>query len=415
MPLDRDIQNVLPGFRTSRRDLWDRRAVNEYAFEAEQGVLLLRDMAEDYGAAGVIPAVQKAIASTFRVLMRADDSGGGIQLVISDLLNMHAELCAEEPPPPATLSTWIQKQQFGELGEYFHIDVIDYEEALGARGIATFEHQLEKRRAALTTPFDGRPEVEYSPDDEWHARHALLYDLQRLAVLHENEEGIVRTYGGDLPLAHLRSEAALALREAGFTDRAAIVAEEGMALPGASHQQQKCGEIWVELVAATDPACASDAAAAVFARWSTAHNARAWIDSAGANVRETAIAGMRERPHELIEFLIADDDVQRAWTEAMAARDAGRTLHPQQWDDLVERYAGIDPVAALPVMAQLIDDRLVEANTRVYPGAVKRMRELRRVAASAGRPEAADAYLADFRARYARRPSLIKRMDAAEL
>lgn len=59
MSLARDIPNVLASFRTTRRDMWDWGAVNSYAFEAELGASLLADMADDYGAEGVIPVVQK--------------------------------------------------------------------------------------------------------------------------------------------------------------------------------------------------------------------------------------------------------------------------------------------------------------------------------------------------------------------
>jgi|GEM_PF-2826182 len=51
MTLERDIPIVLASFRTTSRDLYRTGKVNEYAFEAEQGVLLLQDMADDYGAA----------------------------------------------------------------------------------------------------------------------------------------------------------------------------------------------------------------------------------------------------------------------------------------------------------------------------------------------------------------------------
>ncbi|MFT4259647.1 hypothetical protein [Microbacterium sp.] len=414
MPLARDIQNVLPSFRTTRRDLWNGRAVNEYAFEAENAVGLLADMAEDYGAADVIPAVQKAIASTFRVLMRADDSGGAIQLVIRDLLVLHAELCTKAPPAPAVLTKWIQTQQFGELGEYFNIDVADYEEALGEKGLETFERHLEKRRAALTLPFDGRPDLEFEWDDERHARRAVLYNLQRLAVLAEDEEAIVRTHGGDLPKAYLRADAAKALIEAGFLERAASVAKEGMTLDGGSHQQQECGELWVESLGRIDPAGVADAAGEVFRRWPTGGNASAWMDAAGDGVREEAVTLMRKNPRTLVAFLLDADDVTRAWNEALdSLGGAGGGLLPQQWDELVKRYAKVDAVAVLPVMAQLIDDRLVEANTAVYAGAVKRMKELRKAAALAGVPEMADAYLAEWRERFRRRTTLIKRMDAA--
>ncbi|HET8928403.1 MAG TPA: hypothetical protein VFN24_11345 [Microbacterium sp.] len=417
MSLARDIPNVLASFRTSRRDMWDWRAVQDYAFEAENAVPLLADMADDYGAKGVIPVVQKAITSTFRVLMRADDSGGLIQLVIQDLLTLHAELCRGRPPAPATLTAWIQKHQFGELGEYFHVDVVDYADALGTAGIVRFEAHLDRRRQSLTTPFDGRPETEFAHDDEWHARHALLYNLQRLAVLHRDEEAIVRTHGGDLPRAHLRADAAKALREAGFTEHAIIVAREGMSLPGGPHQQQECGELWAAMAIETGMD-ATDAASQAFERWPTAANARAWESASGSRwtkLRERAIDRMRERPWELIAYLIGTDDVARAWTEALTASESGKSLHPQQWDDLVNRYRKIDPAAVLPVMAQLIDDRLVEANTRAYSGAIRSMKKLRVAARAAGRPEIADDYLAELRRRYARRPSLIQRMDAAGL
>lgn len=417
MPLARDIPNVLVSFRTTRRDLWDWRAVQDYAFEAEQAVSLLADMADDYGAKGVIPVVQKAISSTFRVLMRADDSGGLIQLVIQDLLTLHARLCMQSPPSPATLTAWIQKQQFGELGEYFHVDVAVYADALGAAGIARFEAHLDKRRQSLTTPFDGRPDKEFTHDDEWHARHAVLHNLQRLAVVHRDEEAIVRTHGGDLPRAHLRADAAKALRESGFIERAIVIAHEGMTLPGVPHQQQECGELWAAMAVETGTD-ATDAASQVFERWPTASNARAWESAAGSvwpQRRENAIVRMRERPWELIAYLLETGDIVRAWTEALYTTENQRSLHSQQWDDLVDRYSKIDPVAVLPVMVQLIDDRLVEANTRAYPDAVRRMKKLRAAARAAGRPEIADDYLAELHRRYARRPSLIKQMDAAGL
>lgn len=416
MTLARDVSNVLASFRTNRRDMWTREA-DEFAFEAEQTVPLLADMADDYGTAGVIPVVRKAIASTFRVLMRADDSNGSIQLVIHDLLNLHAELCAQEPPAPASLSSWIQKQQFGEIGEYFSIDVADYEEALGERGLARFEAQLDKRRTELSS-FTESPELAFTHDDEWHARHALRYNLQRLAVLHEDEEAIVRTHGGDLPRAHLRAAAAKALTEAGFIARAIDVAHEGMSLDGGDFQQQECGELWVELVMQAGTEDAAAAAFEVFERWPTAANARAWQIATGGGWplnREAAIARLRGRAWELTTYLLDDGDVERAWREALQAADDGQSLLADQWDELVTRYAKIDPVAVLPVMAQLIDDRLVEANTRVYPGAVRRMKALKKAALDAGRPEFATEYLAELRDRYKRRPSLIQRMDAARL
>ncbi|QAY59525.1 hypothetical protein ET475_05690 [Microbacterium protaetiae] len=228
----------------------------------------------------------------------------------------------------------------------------------------------------------------------------------------------MRIHGGDLPRAHLRAEAAKALHEAGFIERAITVAHEGMSVPGGDFQQQECGELWAELVTASGAKDAAAAASTVFDRWPTAANARRWEHATGGDWpthREAAIERMRQKAWELIAYLLDAGDVARAWSEALLAAEEGRSLLAEQWDDLVARYAKIDPVAVLPVMAQLIDDRLVEANTRVYPGAVRRMRELRKAALAAGRPEFAGEYLAELRARYARRPALIAKMDAARV
>jgi hypothetical protein len=191
-----------------------------------------------------------------------------------------------------------------------------------------------------------------------------------------------------------------------------------MSLDGADFQQQKCGELWVELVTRAERVDAAAAAFEVFERWPTAANARAWQQASGDAWRlnrEAAIERLRRRAWELIAYLLGDGDVERAWREALQAAEDGRSLHADQWDDLVARYAKIDPVAVLPIMAQLIDDRLIEANTRVYPGAVRRMKALVAAARAAARPEFATEYLAELRDRYRRRPSLIQRMDAAGL
>lgn len=46
---------------------------------------------------------------------------------------------------------------------------------------------------------------------------------------------------------------------------------------------------------------------------------------------------MRERPWERIAYLIAADDVARAWVEGLRAAENGGSIHSQQWDDPVDR------------------------------------------------------------------------------
>ncbi len=113
-----DLQAALASFRTRSSELWNWRAVYRYTDEAEQGVGELTGLARLHGAAITIPYVEKAIASAFRVLMRADDSNGGIQIVIQELLELHQQLCLVEAPDVDRLVAWLQKFEFGETGEY---------------------------------------------------------------------------------------------------------------------------------------------------------------------------------------------------------------------------------------------------------------------------------------------------------
>jgi hypothetical protein len=70
-------RDVLPHFRT-RAELYRRGPARAYAAEAGEGVTALREAADRLGARPVIPYVQRAITSTVRVILRADDSDGVI-------------------------------------------------------------------------------------------------------------------------------------------------------------------------------------------------------------------------------------------------------------------------------------------------------------------------------------------------
>jgi hypothetical protein len=408
---------LLAPFRTQSRDLVRWRVVDAYAAEAMDGVDGLRAFAARSGAASAIPIAQKAIASTFRVLMRADDSNGAIQSVVSELLRLHLELCRVEPPAERTLVAWLTGPRMGEISEYFALDITEYAAVLGETGVAAFVRAVEKRENALTTHFDRRPEP-WTSDSERNERSILLQQFQRLAVLARDPEGIVSTHGGDQARPYLRLKAAQALVEAGFIERAIDIAWEGATDEGSDVYVEESALLWRDLIAEHEPERAADAAQWVFERWPRASSARAWqiaANDAWQAHREQAINSLRARSFELIAFLLSDGDVSRAWTEAQRAAAEGGTLSLQQWDALIEEYSAIDPVAVLPTQAQLIDDLLLKADSTRYPGIVIRMRALVSAAASAGHAEEGTEYIRAIRERYARRPSLMARMDRAKL
>ncbi len=218
---------ILPLFRTRASDMWNWRAVDDYVDGAQQGIDDLAAAARVHGAAVVVPYVRKAIASTFRVLMRADDSNGSIKLVIDELLGLHAHLSLIEPTDTAKLVAWLDAFQFGEAGEYFGIDVIDYAIALGAGGLGRYRRRLARREAALSHPFVRGPQ-NFVNDNEWAVRHTLLHNYRRLAVLDRDEQQLVALYTGEHERSRDLLEGADALVEAGFPERAIELAHRGM-------------------------------------------------------------------------------------------------------------------------------------------------------------------------------------------
>jgi len=409
---------ILPLFRTRASDMWNWRVVDDYVGGAQQGIDDFAAAARVHGAGVVVPYVRKAIASTFRVLMRADDSNGGIQLVIDELLGLHARLCLIEPPDTAKLVAWLEAFQFGEAGEYFRIDVIDYAIALGLDGLDRYRRRLARREAALSHPFVRGPQA-FVNDDEWATRHTLLHNYRRLAVLDRDEQELVALYTGEHEHARDLLEGADALVEARFPERAIELVYRGMRATGSPFDQRTCADRWLDLLEQQHPSEVRAAAEEVFGRWATAAHARRWESAVGAQewagMREAVLDRLRPVLYELIPYLLDAGDVPRAWQEAHRAAEEGRPPSMQLWDAVVDAYRRHDPAAVLPVMEAQLYELLKVADTRVYPKAVKRMKELLLTAQAAGIAADGERMIRDLREKYRRRPSLIERMDRARL
>ncbi len=128
-------------------------------------------------AAGTDPAdvfavSHKAIASSLKLIMRADDSDGFMGDAIRALLDIHARTAAPAGISPTTLVTWMIKFQFENECDFVTIDPVGYAPALCDKGIARYRAQLEEIRDTLG------PVSEFN-----HSKSALEYNDRRLAVL----------------------------------------------------------------------------------------------------------------------------------------------------------------------------------------------------------------------------------------
>ncbi|MHB1172401.1 MAG: SWIM zinc finger family protein [Lacisediminihabitans sp.] len=391
-------KRILSAFRT-RRELYRWSAVSEYASVAYAAVDELREAAGVWGAAALIPTVQKAIASTVRVILRADDSNGVIGTVIDDLLSLHAQLCTAAPPPVNTLVDWLIAFQFDGTQDFFNPDIVDYSGALGEIGLRRFGEKLDT--------LDGQLEAQPTDTDSVIFR----YNRQRLAVAQRDVPGIVASFG-ELAMSYRLHDVAKALIEVGAVDQAIAYAERG-ALLDSGWQAEKAGQYWCELL--HEHRTHDDEIAArqlVFDRWPTATNAVRLAKAAGdawATRAEDAYAKLEQRhPRELIETLLGLDLTDRAWREAQR-----HPLDAQLWTRLVAVQQEVDPASVVPVLRELIDTDLEVSDARNYKSAVKRLKQLRSALKAVGREDEFAPIVASLQDEHRRRPRLLEELRRA--
>jgi hypothetical protein len=391
---------ILAAFRT-RRDLHNWRAAYEYADDARAAAEQLGEAAKIWGAAPLIPTVQKAIAATARVLLHADDSSGVIGGVVDDLLSLHVMLCTADPPGPKKLVDWLINFQFDGKQDFFTPDVASYVEALGEPGLNQFEarlREIEDRLAPPTDQFDS-------------ARRLVQHNFRRLAVARRDPQELIDTFP-DVSRAYQLHDLAKALREIDSIDLAITYAHKGGALD-LGWQAEKCAHYWCELLDQYRPPTeATDARLTVFEAWPTSSNALALARALGdawPSVAESAYARLRERSvRDLIETLLGLELRDRAWITAQ-----GQLLEASLWDRLVASREKSDPSSVIPVMLELLAGELEIADARNYKLAVKRLKRLRALMAAGGRDEDFSPLVADLREQHKRRPRFLEELRRA--
>lgn len=413
-------EQVLPMFR-SRAQLhrWD--AVTRYCSQAWTGVALLEQAEERDGAASVRPVAQKAIASVGRLLLHADDSGGSMGVIFNHLLKLHARLCREAPPAVGALVKWMIRFQFGNGQDFFLIDPVDYAPALGAKGLAKYQDELEQIAATIPAePGEAEKRAAWKlrmehPDagdllsQHAHARFVLQYNAERLSVAHRDAAGIIETHAGDQSRAYKLHNTARALSEIGATELAIDWAKRAAFLED-GHQAEQAGKYWCELLHEHRSGEELAARLAQFSRWPSSANAARLHLAAGVawpSLQAEVLEKLAERPYDYIEFLLQTlQDVPLAWAEAHRL-DLDSAA---QWEDLVAAYQLYDPLAVLPVLERIIEASLTVADARNYKMAVRQLRQHHAIATAANRTADTAVLLASIRARNRNRPRLLREL-----
>jgi hypothetical protein len=401
---------VLPLIRT-RADLHRWSASNEHGWQMQQAVTTLEQAAETEDPAAVFAVTQKAIASSVKVIMRADDSSGIIGDACRALLDLHPKVAAAAAGPVGKLVDWMIAFQFDNECDFFTLDPVAYAPALGDRGMAAYRARLAELEARLGP----RP-----PEGErWSAMHShdwftLDWNAQRLAVLDRDVEAIIRTHARNRKVARWFVDTAEALAEVGEIDLAIDWARQALDV-GPSHQSLKAGEYWCSLLAKHRPSELLVARLDVFRRWPSSSTAAHLYRDAGEarqRYRDEVIERLAASPRDAVLFaLLSLEDVSYAWELANTlALDDDRT-----WSDLVKAYEKIDPIAVLPVLNRLVLSELIETGAQHYRIAARRLKKMRSLAAGTEHETEIDRFIAELRERNRRRPRLQQEFDRASL
>ena len=117
--------DVLPLVR-SAGDLHRYRAANEHGSQMHEAVDILEEAMGVEDPAVVHDVCQRALMSSLRIIMRADDSAGIIGDACRRLIALHPVTAAAAQVPPAKLVAWMMKFQFDEDCDYFELNPVAY-------------------------------------------------------------------------------------------------------------------------------------------------------------------------------------------------------------------------------------------------------------------------------------------------
>jgi hypothetical protein len=408
--MSRLADDVLPLIRT-RADLHRWSASNAHGRQMHEAIDMLEAGTVTAAPADVYAVTQKALASAIKVVARADDSSGIIGNACRRLLALHPEAASRAGVAPPKLVDWMISFQFDAEVDYFELDPVAYAPALGVDGLSRYRARLEEKAQQLG-PLPSGVERWATPDS--HARFVLEWNERRLAVLDRDVDAIIRTHARDRRVAAWLEDVAEALEEIGETDLAIDWAKQAVDFDR-GHQALKASDRWCRLLAEHRPEDVVDARLHVFRTWPSSTSAARLLTAAGArwpDYREEVMASLGASPRDAVLFaLLSLEEASYAWDLAhtLGLRDA------DVWLRLVQAYGEIEPLAVLPILAELVENELTEAGAQHYRIAARHLSRMRELASGTSKAAEIGYLIAQLRETHRRRPRLQQEFDRAGL
>jgi hypothetical protein len=364
----------------------------------------------DAGAAAtVVPLLCKAVDRMATALMYMDDSSGIVGDDLQQVMDLYARACAAAPPDPERLAGWLVKLECDGPGWPRNL-VRDFAPALGASGLTEVE-RLVAERAEATDP------------ESWTGQFAIRDLREQLAEVSGDVDRYVNVLAEHLESAIQYGRIVDALRARGRTAEAVAWARRGLAEEtGRPHADDLRDALVALFLEEGDAEAALVVRRAEFERHPTLAAYGAWASAAArvgtGDVTAAAVERLRQRiaeqpayVSELVDVLTATGSHDQAWAIGQANPDR---LGRPRWLTLLVRRSATTPADVIEPYQNVVEAQVNDSSDKNrYRRVLPLLSALQAAYRAAGQEDRFAAYLADFRDRHRRRPTLIKTLDGA--
>lgn len=363
------------------------------------------------GAAEIVrPALLCAVTLLRTITEHADDSSGAISGECERAADLYAQACRLGNPDPAELARWLATFRATSPG-WPTLLLADFVDAFDENALAIYRATV----ADLDRQCAGR--------DHW-SRFEVDAMLLELA---DHDSDVDRAVDLLTQREHPQYGAIVArLREAGRDDEVVNWIDRAVA-EGRSSSRGSGNGYWLSPCDVADTyreiGRIDDAIAVLradFVRQPSVHAYRSLLDFAATIDRaDTERAWAIDHARELaggpgagavlVQLSLSEGDVDAAW------QAADRYGPGWAWQELATQGAEARPVAAADLYRPQLENDLRHPNAKLYPGIAATLATMAKLYERGGRSADFALYIAKVRQEYARRPSLMKALQAKGL
>lgn len=198
------------------------RAMWDYTRNIDTVVDQVKDYLKNGHAKEVIRIVEYFLKQVEEAIGSADDSDGGMGMVLEDLQEIHLEACRLERPEPCELAKRLFEWEIGGEYDIFYDAVLTYSDVLGEDGIAVYRKLAEEKWKSIAPLKPGDSE-DYRSD-----RFHITRIMEALAEQAGDLNVLVAVKTKDLSSAYHFLEIAELLKNSGDESGALEWAEKGV-------------------------------------------------------------------------------------------------------------------------------------------------------------------------------------------